>query len=523
MDGMIPFPNIPDVAPMTGATGIWLCSGIPWDSEYKNVRLFNNKDEAVAFIKSRAVLSSVEYTPIRNMTVRVDSNADVINRNINYIMFQNNYKTTDYWMAFITDIEWLSANSCRISFTWDVFQTWFYSCSIQRCFTAREHVSDDTIGLHTVEEGMDYGQLKVRFSTQPTTLVDGYSIVVYTAEDYTGSADSPTFVPAEGRIENNIYSALGYRIFTADGTGLDQCNEWFQTMIKNGRADSIAIVQMVPNFCVFKQTQSSNQVRPDNLDGYTPKNNKLFCYPYTRLLVSNNLGNVNEYRYELSTGSVPGQIEFELRGFDTTQPCIKTTPLNYNGMARDELNALTYSNIPQCAWVSNAYYSWYAQNRNSLALGVIGSLGGIATGAMLGGAPGLIGGTISASQSVWGSIGAIMDKLQIPSTVKGQVLNDNLNFAQDLVLPLFICQTVRREYAEIIDGFFSKFGYKVNVLKIPNTRGRQSWNYVETKDAIVNGNVGVGFIEIMENALNRGVTFWHTNDVGNYDLPNGAV
>lgn len=529
MNNMIDFPAIPDTPPMTGASGVWLCSGIPWDREYKNVRLFNNKAEAVTFIKSRAVYSSQTYVPIRNMKVRFNSTADLINININYIMFQNNYKTTEYFMGFITEVNWLSANSCEITFEWDVFQTWFYGCSVQRCFVVREHVNDDTIGAHTVEENIDFGQLKVYSYNQPSYLTDGYKIMVLSAEDWEGNPSDPTFIPASGVIYDNVYEGLIRRVFDGTEEGAQECSTWIETMVKAGHSDSIALIQMSPTICVSGLTYPYLQARPNNLDGYTPRNNKLFVYPYVRLRASNNLGNTHDYRYEFS--SEGNAISFDVEGISTTQPALRIVPKNYNGAQYNNEESLTYNNMPQCAWTSNSFYSWFAQNRNSVALGAVGGAmtmvagAGIAAGLSAVPISALAGASMiySGGQKLMNLIGSVEDKRQVPDTVQGQVLNDNINFAKDLVMPCFYTMGIRREYAEIIDGYFDIVGYKVNSLKIPNIRGRAAWNYVETDHAVVNGNVARNFIEIMENALNRGITFWHTNDIGNYSLANGIV
>ena len=42
---------------------------------------------------------------------------------------------------------------------------------------------------------------------------------------------------------------------------------------------------------------------------------------------------------------------------------------------------------------------------------------------------------------------------------------------------------IKREFAEIIDNFFSKFGYKTLKNKVPNITGRSNWNYVKTVEA----------------------------------------
>lgn len=67
------------------------------------------------------------------------------------------------------------------------------------------------------------------------------------------------------------------------------------------------------------------------------------------------------------------------------------------------------------------------------------------------------------------------------------------------------------------------FGYATHRVKNPNTGGRNAWNYVETKNAIVKGDVPDYAARKMEDILNNGVTFWHVNDIGNYTLDNRIV
>jgi hypothetical protein len=69
---------------------------------------------------------------------------------------------------------------------------------------------------------------------------------------------------------------------------------------------------------------------------------------------------------------------------------------------------------------------------------------------------------------------------------------------------------VKKEYAIIIDDFFSKFGYKTMKNKIPNITGRSNWNYVKTVEACVDSEtVPEKYINEFKQMLNRGITFWH--------------
>ena len=40
----------------------------------------------------------------------------------------------------------------------DVWQSWMFDITFKNSFIEREHVNDDTFGLHTVPEGLDTGE-----------------------------------------------------------------------------------------------------------------------------------------------------------------------------------------------------------------------------------------------------------------------------------------------------------------------------------------------------------------------------
>lgn len=81
----------------------------------------------------------------------------------------------------------------------------------------------------------------------------------------------------------------------------------------------------------------------------------------------------------------------------------------------------------------------------------------------------------------------------------------------------------RAEIARVIDDYFSMYGYSVGEIKVPNVVGRRSWNYVKTNGASVVGKVPAGTLAQINRLFDRGITFWHVNDVGNYALDNSIV
>ena len=83
--------------------------------------------------------------------------------------------------------------------------------------------------------------------------------------------------------------------------------------------------------------------------------------------------------------------------------------------------------------------------------------------------------------------------------------------------------TCRREMAKQIDNYYSMYGYLVSEIKVPNVVGRRSWNYVKTNGSSVVGKVPAGTLAQINRLFDRGITFWHVNDVGNYALDNSIV
>ena len=78
-----------------------------------------------------------------------------------------------------------------------------------------------------------------------------------------------------------------------------------------------------------------------------------------------------------------------------------------------------------------------------------------------------------------------------------------------------------REYAIIIDDFFSKYGYGVKRLKIPNTHSRPHWNYVKTVDCTATGSIPADSMNHICEIHNKGITYWKNgNEIGNYLLDN---
>ena len=73
----------------------------------------------------------------------------------------------------------------------------------------------------------------------------------------------------------------------------------------------------------------------------------------------------------------------------------------------------------------------------------------------------------------------------------------------------FYGMSIKKQYAKIIDDYFSAYGYKINDVKIPNITGRTNWNYVKTINCNILGDIPQEDLQTLKDMFNSGITFWH--------------
>lgn len=130
---------------------------------------------------------------------------------------------------------------------------------------------------------------------------------------------------------------------------------------------------------------------------------------------------------------------------------------------------------------------------------------------------------INAEQSIGLTQAKLQDINNIPPTVSN--LGNNTMFDtgwKNMHFYVFV-KTVRDEYAEQLTNYFKMFGYKVNKLEIPNTKSRENYNYIKTVDANIVGNIPSNDLSAIKGIFDKGVTIWHTDNVGDYSLTNNEV
>lgn len=497
-----------EVETMTPNTSLYICRGIPWNNDYTHVRLFESASAANTYILSKAAFTKTQYSYISSTKqIRADGLADQY-RDCNYIAWKNTGYSNKWFYAFITDVTYLADNTCLISFEYDIFQTWFYDTTVNPSYVEREHVDDDTIGANTVPENVVMGD-PVNVASSNNYIPHKWYMYATQVFDRLAEVTSWTEPGADGNEVSGYYKL--------NLTSREQAQQIVKLYTQKGMLESL-----ISMFALTDSTRASSSAtysitRPTEFDGYTPKNNKLLCYPYNYMTLVL-AGSETPYRYEYFTD---GTAAFNLKAPKYAGGSSYVYPVGYEKESSTTASFALEHSVPTGAYPTasfgaNAFQNYLVQYGPQLAVGLIGQVVQLASAV-----PNIetAGEAVTAGASIANSVLDLRTRSLNSQTVSGTQSVSQLAYDTQLIIRL-VSKQILPEYARIIDEYFTAFGYKVCRIKTPNITGRPSWNYVKTIGAQVSGNIPEYAETALKAMLNNGVTFWHTNDVGNYSLDN---
>jgi hypothetical protein len=239
--------------------------------------------------------------------------------------------------------------------------------------------------------------------------------------------------------------------------------------------------------------------------GYLPTNMKLYTYPYNYLYVSNNSGANVIYKYEDFKDNIPA---FNIKTVLTPSGSIRMSPLNYKGVEINEAEGINMGKFPVCSWDTDVYTNWLTQNGVNIALSAAGSAISIGASAATGNPIGIASGVLGIANT----LGEINKQSKVPPQAEGNINSGDVVTSSGTNDFIFYNMTIKAEYAQIIDNYFSCYGYKTNQVKIPNITGRTNWNYVKTLECNFTGdNIPQTELGIIRTMFNNGVTLWHNS------------
>lgn len=553
-------------------TIVKLLSNVPLDNTYNHTMTFVNTATQAAYFSSKAIrtydnFSYQRYSPENGALalIRIPEVADHL-YTVNYIMFQNVNYSQKWFYGFVLEVRYVNDGMCEIIYQLDVMQTWLFDYTIKPSFVAREHVNNDTIGANLIDENLETGEFLIQDSGCVEELYQNYNVVEDSNYVYmccvSEKAEDIGITPAiSGPITGSIGGLLSCVYFyywpapRPMKTFLAEYNQkGYGSTILNVFPWPVALLptEDTSNLDTWVNTQITSDdcpTRPTNINGYTPKNNKLFTYPYTFILCNNGDGNGATFRYEFFDSSAP--IRFSITGTLSGSPNLILAPMRYKGEITNWNEAMGMNSFPISPIITDTYRAYLAQNASynkviqekletEVAYSQImpflsgaGAIGGSAASmspvsAAIGAAnlPGMIANTARDITNARLNLDAFVAQQKGREKMPPQAVTNWGNetaFGARIKNFWFYQMCITSEYARIIDDYFSMYGYKVNRIKTPNVFGRLNWNYVELKNAQVIGNVPANDLNTIIKILEAGITFWHTTDVGNYNLPNGIT
>lgn len=471
--------------------------------------------------------------------------------NCNYMRFRNSSYENKWFYAYITDVKYKNNENTVVTYEIDEMQTWFFEQNLKPSFVERTHVTNDEVGLHRVEENLDFGSYV--YEKVQNTPVRSMLVAVYTAfrTSYDGGVHDwildkalgppGEFISSDRNNHPGLFSATDVIVFA----NLEDVQAFFEKVSSMGLQDGIVAVYMVPtahsNGWIFYKygngpyrpqmdTHDVNISRKNNIEGYVPRNQKLLTAPYNLIYIMDNQGNSHQYNYEdFSTDTAT----FKQEGVVFGKPEMQVVPTNYKGVDRNINEKLSIHNMPMVSYNTDSYKAWLAQNSVSMGLNV-GSAAvtaglGLATGGALS-TPLLMGAGLSLSNSIKSYLSQGHKESLQPRDLRGNQSSGNINVYNNEFGFHYYRSTIRREYAVILDEYFTMFGYQVNSLETPNRKARNYFTYIKTQGVNIIGNMPTTSLDNIKEQFDTGITFWDIVNcetrgatVGDYDKLNNSI
>lgn len=524
---------------------------VPLEMDNTNQLTFTNATAQFNYFNSLPKLAFDNFTYQRkDGVIRIPALIDNIIQ-YNYVMYRNEAYSGKWFYAYIDKMEYLNDNVTAVSIVTDVWQTWCFDLTYKPTFIEREHVNDDTVGAHTIPEGLELGEYEiVDLRNSPiweTSTPSGDWLPCFCVTKIPSSA---TNLSPEGRVANDVGTIGGvFSTLKFFATSTVIAAQKIIDIYDNDQdltSDAIINIYMIPSCCVHITSSGTSTLngyplysiynyytsdtfklqQPNVLaENYRPVNNKLLTHPFSYFYVTNKSGEDIIYKYEdFPFETIEG---IRRRTMSYVKSIVPSTSLsaklyftNYKGYAESSgygtkmyNYGINYAKVPVCAWTTDYYTNWLTQNGINVAVDTASNLisSGLAIGGSIatGNVAGAIGGTVSAVKGIGDTIGEIHKAQSTPPQSHGDINTGDFNFCFTRNSISFYEMSIRPEMASVIDKYFSMFGYKVNTVKKPNITGRRNWNYVKTVGCYIEADIPQEDLQIIKDMFNNGVTFWH--------------
>ena len=559
---------------------VWLYKGVPLDPNYENTYWFTDK----ATQKAQFDNSYLAYTFTAQSYCRATGNAIRIQRNpddlinCNYMAFRNTSFGNKIFYAFIDEVAYINNSTAEVRFTIDVLQTYFRDVIFMPSYIEREHSATDEIGDNIVPEP-SIGSPHIVVNNDVKSLIpdeymySNYLVIATNAKFFLSSDLLDKRTPLTVHYPN----IAGGRVLFMGDLVLVECNNVCDTASANTLITVIkrfveaeveyydnkgkAVIEdmyIVPKACargfswyattppnIFYETMGpSNQgsttiqlpTKSDSLDGYLPKNKKLYTAPYSFLRVTTNSGSYIDYPCEMIKGKTAtfewygsclygagrifgGVSNYKSSNFNLIDKMLNLEFNNHIQQPINPDNSLTYLlpdkltnfGLHMASTAMSLPFQMYNYNTKLNAAAKRAEKKGeeftpeipvpkpslsASTGAMAGG----------------------------QAAVSGCDLTKLYGRSNFYSMHMCYDKATLMQY----DSYFTRYGYAVNQVKFPNfiqDKGRQTFNYIKTNGAsIAAKDAPADAVEKMKQIFDSGTTVWlQLGNVGNFGLSNDPI
>lgn len=285
------------------------------------------------------------------------------------------------------------------------------------------------------------------------------------------------------------------------------------------------------------------------LTGHEIRNNKLYFYPYRKIKATSLSGGDYDFTYEQISHDAVGYMLFRVLSNPLPMPRLTLSPAEYKYVNNDityldyvSNNPINYSHNNQRAVLSNASnvdalmtgFSLFQFGANSFsydrassnAYGEGMSYSDTISGDKYGSSMNNGYNTSSTNQvssrgglhnvgnlitGVKNGYSSIKNSGAMPYSIMGRIASSDNSWLFDVIgfsiYPLFAPD----KELEMFDNYFDYYGYNASgKFDYPRLEGRQYWNYCQTQNCNISGNVPEIDLQNIRRIFNKGARFWHT-------------
>ena len=530
------------------SSSIKLCRGVPTTNNYNDVLWFPNATEAFLYFNSKVFASFEQctYTKVDDkFVIRVPRKAEEC-YDANYLMFRNTNFGNKWFFAFITKVEYINNEVTGITYEIDLFQTWYYDCTVQPCFIHRMHSVQDPLFIHHPAEDIT---LEGKYVYDKRDFVPDGKKVGYIALLTTGTMSYNSFTSTyqydpndQGvAVKDGMLSLVQVTLYPNDDAHrndlLNVLKAYNDASITNASPEDIITLMWCPGICV--QPDASNQQpavvtisdSKSNLissafGGYTPRNNRLYSYPYIKASVMCG-ERFQDYRFEdfVDPGNLNPQtnMTFSCYAVSTPMPSLIVIPNNHLGKTLDTEHSLLVNDFPTIPFTGDTFKMYINSHIGGDVIQLVGAATNAVISASMGNAIGTFIGIREAISETASVISGYMNAQMMPDKVYG-MQSQNIFCNMSAYNPELDLVSLNDTEAKQVDDYFTQFGYAVNRVQQPSLHNRTAFTYVQTEKCKVLGNIPADAIKRIEKMFDDGVTAWvNPATVGDYTQTNNPL